>query len=98
THNLVELGDDFAPILRVDLRIGRNTKLSLPLRNPLFKEIFFDAEDYARKHHDEAAIGVPRKSIVARERRQAFDGYVVETEIEDRVHHAWHRGSRAAAH
>ena len=48
-------------------------------------------------HLDEAAIGVVGEARVGRAPRQAFDGLVVEAEIEDRIHHARHRGAPARA-
>ena len=51
-------------------------------------------------HLDEAAIGIAGEAGIARLRGQAFDRGVVETEVEDRVHHARHglRRPRANAH
>ena len=41
-------------------------------------------------HLNEAPIAVVGEARVARFRRQTLDGGVVETQIEDRIHHARH--------
>src|SRR6185503_1203683 len=49
-------------------------------------------------HLDEAAIAVPREARVIGLRRQRLDRLIVESQIEDRVHHAGHRIAGAGAH
>ncbi len=60
--------------------------------------VMLDAEHDLAVHLDEAAIAVLGEARIAALARQALDGVVVEAEIEDRVHHARHRGARAGAH
>jgi hypothetical protein len=47
------------------------------------------------EHQDKATIRVPSKAIVTSEFRELFDDDVIETEVEDGIHHAWHRLSGA---
>jgi hypothetical protein len=54
-----------------------------------------DLEDHVAVHLDEAAIGVVRETGVAGLLGEALYGLVVEAEVENRVHHAGHRLSRA---
>ena len=55
------------------------------------------AEDDVAVHLDEAAVAVPREAGVAGLGGQRLDRLVVETEVEDRVHHAGHRVAGAGA-
>ena len=50
-----------------------------------------------RIHLDEAAVAVIGKAWIAGVGRQRLDGFVIEAEVEDRVHHARHRCARAGA-
>ena len=54
---------------------------------------FFFAQPHGRcaVHHDEAAVGVIGEARVFRFRGKAFDGFVVESEVEDGLHHTGHR-------
>ncbi len=56
------------------------------------------AEHDVAVHLDEAAIRVPREALVLGVGDQALHRLVVEAEVQDRVHHAGHRGPRARAH
>jgi hypothetical protein len=49
------------------------------------------------EHLHEAAVGVPGEALVLGLPGEALDGLVVQAEVQDRVHHAWHRLPRAAA-
>ena len=46
-------------------------------------------------HLNETAIAVPREPVVAGAGGERLDGYVVEAQVQDGVHHAWHRKFRA---
>jgi len=54
-----------------------------------------ELEHHVGIHLDEAAIAVPGEAGVAADRGKAFDGDVIEAEVEHRVHHAGHRGAGA---
>jgi hypothetical protein len=57
-----------------------------------------NAEDDAAVHRDEPPVRVVGEALVARRRGETLDALVVETEVEDRVHHPWHRELRPRAH
>ena len=63
----------------------------------VFAFAFLDADDDVAIHLDEAAVAVPGEALVFGRGDQGEDGLVVETEIENGVHHAGHRvaGTRA---
>jgi len=54
-----------------------------------------EAQHHVTVHLNEAAIGVVGEPAVVGPARESFDGLIVESEIEHRVHHAGHRGARA---
>ena len=56
-----------------------------------------EPEDDVAEHGDEAAIAVPGEARVAGAAGQPLDGDVVQAEVQDRVHHARHRGAGAGA-
>ena len=57
-----------------------------------------DAQHHVAVHGDEAAVAVVGEAFVAGLARDRLGGFVVEAEVEDRVHHARHRGAAAGAH
>ena len=90
-HELAQLG-------------GRNVRISLEPEalfhglQVLFERVALEVQDDVAEHRDEPAIAVPRESLVAGPRGEAFDRRVVESEVEDRLHHSGHRHTRARAH
>ena len=69
----------------------------LILSKAVLEVLVVDAHDDVAEHVDQAAIGVVGEPLVAGGVRQAFDDCVVQAEVEDRVHHAGHRGRGAGA-
>ena len=61
----------------------------------VLEDAVVDAENDVGIHLDEAAIAVVGEAGIAGARGEPFDGAVVEAEVEDRVHHARHRGAGA---
>ena len=57
-----------------------------------------DPEHDVRIHLNEAAIAVIGKPFVPGELGEALDGFTVEAEIKDGVHHPRHRCPRTGAH
>ena len=56
-----------------------------------------DVLDRLAEHLDQPAIAVARELLVAGRAREARDGFVVEPDVEDRVHHPGHRDRCAGA-
>jgi hypothetical protein len=54
-------------------------------------------QDHVPEHRDEPAIAVEREALVAGPGGEAVDRRVVQTEVEDRFHHAGHRHARAGS-
>ena len=66
----------------------------------VLKRIATHPEHDPSVHRDETTVRVVRKPLVARDIREPLDALVVETQIEDGVHHAGHRefGARTNAY
>src|SRR4051812_32170880 len=56
-----------------------------------------DAEYDVAVHLNEATIGVVRETRIPARSRQADDGAVVQPQVENRLHHSWHRHRSAGA-
>ena len=62
------------------------------------EQLALDAQHRAAEHVQQPAVGVVREARVVAARRQALDRLVVQTDVEDGLHHPGHRGGRARAH
>ncbi len=91
-------GHDFLPIIGIKIRVLKGTLVVLVHIQDVFKHPVIDAKHHIAVHLDEAAIAVIGKSLVTSTLGQALDGHIVETEIEDRVHHPGHGRTRPRAH
>ena len=89
--------DESAQPLGRNLRVGLDARFVAQREELVLEVIFVDLEDDAGVHLDEAAVGVEREAFVVRRLGQALHGLVVQAEVEDRVHHARHRGAGAGA-
>jgi hypothetical protein len=89
--------DQLAPVIGGDVGVEliRRASLNSP-EHP--RNLVVDAHDHIGIHLDEAAVAVIGKALVAGAGGQGLDRFIVEAEIEHRVHHARHRGARAGAH
>ena len=70
--------------------IGLHTSGGLGLLQRVLEVLAIDAQDNAAVHGDEAAIAVVREALVVGDVGQTLDAFVVQAQVEDRVHHAGH--------
>ena len=61
----------------------------------VFAFALLHAQHHVAVHLHEAAVAVPRKTLVVGRGGERKDGFVVEAEVEDRVHHPGHRVARS---
>ena len=61
----------------------------------IFAFALLHAHDHVAIHLDEAAITIPRETFVFRRLRQRENGFVIQAEVQNRIHHARHRIARA---
>ena len=94
----LELRDQIFPVIRFKLGIGVKALVLFRDFQRFFEQPMIKAEHNIGIHLDEAAIAVPGKALVPRSRRQPRDSLIVQTKVENRIHHAGHRDPRARTH
>ena len=96
----LEPATEILQFVGVDLGVGHGLFFLAP-ETPGDNAVFVDFENVFKfflaqphgcrpVHHNEAAIGVVGEARVLRFRGKAFDGLVVESKVEDGLHHAGH--------
>ena len=78
--------------------IGLHASGGLGLLEWMIEQRAIDIEHDAAVHRDEAAIAVVREAFVVRDLGETLDAVVVETKVEDSVHHPGHRELGTRAH
>ena len=58
----------------------------------------FDTQNDVGIHLQETTVGVVSETFVAGSFRQTFDGFVVQAQVQNRVHHARHGNTGAGTH
>ena len=64
----------------------------------VFEMMMVNPQHHIGIHLNEAAVRIIRKARIASFEGKAFHGFVIQAEIEDRIHHAGHAGARARTH
>ena len=86
----LELTGEFLEVFGGEIDVERNALLRLHLVDELFKILLADFHDDIGKHLDEAAIAVPRPAGILRLLGERLDDFLVETKVQNRIHHAGH--------
>ena len=63
----------------------------------IFKRTVIKAEYHIGIHLDETAIAIPRKAFITRYAGKRLHRIIIQTKIEDGIHHPRHRNTRARA-
>ena len=95
-HSLV-FGDDLFPVAGAQVGVDGDAETVLVVVQDLLEVVMAQTQHDVRIHGDEAAIAVEGEAAVAGQGGQALDGFIVEAEIQDRVHHPGHRGAGPGA-
>ena len=74
-----------------EVDVGGHAHARLHLVECVLEVLPVDLEDGLPEHLDEAAVGVPREVLVSRLSRQPRHARVIESDVEDRLHHSRHR-------
>ena len=92
--------DEFLQVLGRKLGIDANAGDQACLGQGVLEQVGVNAHDDVGKHLDKAAVAIPSKVRVLRLGDKTLNGVVVETQVEDRVHHTGHgeRSARADRH
>ena len=94
-HDLLVFRDQRLPVARFHLGVGVVALVFLGDLERFFEQSVIEAENDVGIHLDEAAVAVPGEAFVTRSAGKARNGFVIEAEIEDGVHHPRHRNPRA---
>src|SRR5438445_587758 len=91
THQLLEL-------LWPELGVGLHAGGALLRLERVLELLRVDAKDDPAEHRHEPPVSVVCEALVLRELRERRARFVVEAEVQDRVHHPGHAHRRAGAH
>ncbi len=94
----LERGGQLAHVLGGQVGVVLDAACLLHRRDRVLEQVTLDVEYHLREHLHEAAVAVPRESLVACLADDPLNRDVVEPEVEDGVHHSRHRERRAGAH
>ena len=92
------VGDHLLPMVGAQIGIEREAVEVLVIVQDVLEHAMVDAQHHVGIHLDEAAVAVVGEARIAGLGDEALHRLIVETEIEDGIHHARHRGARARAH
>ena len=90
--------DQFDPVVAFEIRIERVAFGIFVSVEDVLEMMMLEAEHDVGIHRDETAIAVIGKAAIASHRGERFDSPVIEAEIQNRIHHAWHRRAPAGAY
>ena len=90
-ENLLEFGNEFLQVFSGKLGVALHAASELLGGNGVFEQVAVEAHNHVREHLDEAAIAVPREAGVVGVLDEAVNRLVVQTKVQNRVHHAGHR-------
>ncbi len=80
------------------LDVGLDAGTLLHLLERVLEVVAGQAEDGLAEHLDQPPVGVPREVVVVGLGGEAGHARVIETDVQDRLHHAGHREARAGPH
>ncbi len=88
----LEPGDNFFHRRGVEVGVEFGADLFFDGVEHMLKLGFFDFHDDVGEHRDEPAVAVIGETGISGQGSQAFDDLIVESKVQNGVHHAWHRG------
>ena len=97
-NHLSKTCGNILPIISLQIGIERKRIFKFIIVNNIFKIIVADAHHHIAIHLLKTPIAVPGKARIAGFFGQCSHGDIIETKVEDRIHHARHRGTRTGAH
>ena len=93
-HRLVFI-DQTTPVFRSQFRIQKDIAAILVIFQKVFKHVMIDTQDDVAVHLQKTTVAIIGKTFIAGCLCQAFDRFVVQTQIKDGVHHSRHGSPRA---
>ncbi len=89
--------DELFQIVGIEIGVVRRAFFVFRRFQNVFEVVFVDFHDDIGEHLDEATIRVVSKTRIVGQFREAFDGDVIQAEVQNRVHHSGHRNACAGA-
>ncbi len=89
-EDALELADQLFEVVGRQVGVGLHAADVLHGGDGVLEQVAVKTHDDVGEHLDEATVGVPCEARVLRLLDQAVDGFVVQAEVQDRVHHARH--------
>ena len=96
-HSL-ELADELFPVRGHEVRVLGNATRLLELVQQVVERALADFQHDVAVHLKEPSVGIEGEAPIATGTGQPFDAAVVQTQVENRVHHAGHGELGARAH
>ena len=90
--------NELLEVLGFEVEVVFRALAGLEVVKRVLEQVAFNAEHRLAEHAQEAAVGVPGKSLVAALLGQPVDAVVVKANVEDGVHHSGHRELRTRPH
>ena len=88
--NFFKLIGHFPPVFGQKLGIGLHAFFCPDLCDDIFKIIVIHSHDHASKHLNESAVRVVNKPGISSQLNHAPNRLVIESDVQNRVHHAGH--------
>ena len=95
--DVLEALHELLHIVHIQVDVVLDALLLLDFVDDLLKPGFRDLHDHIGEHLDEAPVRVVGKARILRLLCQPFDGYIVQAQVQDGVHHARHGDAGPAA-
>ncbi len=97
-HHTEELLADLLEVAGIEADVGLDADAYLDLLEEFIEVFVADAQCHLAEQLDEATIGVVGEALVAGLLDEPGQRLVVESQVQDRVHHSGHRQRRAGTH
>ena len=90
SENFLEFFGNGSPVFAGNLCIAINSCTLSGCSDHFFKVRIRNVHDHASKHLNQSAIGIVNKSFIFGKPYHAFCGFIVQTNVQNRIHHARH--------
>ena len=90
SENFLEFFGNGSPVLAGNLGIAVNLCALTGCRDHFFKMLIRNAHDHTAEHLNQPAIGIINKALILGQPDHAFRGFIVQADVQNRIHHAGH--------
>ena len=96
--NVLVESHQFAKLICAHVTFRSNPRALHRMLERFAEELGRDVHDGTAIHGDQPPIRVPSKSLISRCFYEALHRCIIEPDVQDRVHHAWHGEDRTGTH